>query len=103
MLVAPFPVAGVVHTAPLFSVTSPVNVIARAVPLVDAKLMVPEILVAPVTVRGRLMVTIPPALIVKAPKLRVVPVDVAASLPPFSTTTVPVTVQFAVVVMIWVF
>ena len=46
---APLPVAGSVQTAPLLSVTAPVNVIARVLELVELKFIVPVIFVAPDT------------------------------------------------------
>ena len=57
-----------VQTAPLFRVTSPVRDIVMAVPLVaDDQFTAPEIVVAPVTVKFRNMVTEASALTVNDP------------------------------------
>jgi hypothetical protein len=61
------PLVASIHTAPLFGVTSPVKVIALPVPLVDARLIVPLMLVAPLTLNCRLRVALAPEFIVKAP------------------------------------
>lgn len=64
--VAAAPVVVSFQTAPLLSATAPVNVIVRAVALVDPKFIVPEMDVAPLTVRFRRMVRIAPGLTVSA-------------------------------------
>jgi len=69
VLFAPFPEEGSVQTAPLFNVTSPLNIIARAVVLVEAIRILPEMLVAPNMVMARDKLKIAPLLIVNAPNV----------------------------------
>jgi hypothetical protein len=103
VLLAPFPVAGSVHEAPELSVRSPKKRIALAEALVDANATAPPITAAPFTVNGRLMAAVAPLFRLNNPNTIVVPEEVIASRPPLSTVTVPVTVQFAVVVRTWAF
>ena len=92
MLFAPFPVAGSVQTAPALRVTFPVKAIALDVPLVEAKVTVPEMLVAPCTVNAREQLNLPPVLIVNAPKLAVTPVVVMFNIAPLLMVTEPAAV-----------
>ena len=68
------------HQAPALRVTSPVNMLARAV---VERFIVPVIDVAPDTVRTREQVKVPPLSIVSATKVTVVPLVVAVRVPPF--------------------
>ena len=68
----PFPVATSFQTAPLFSVTSPINVMVLEVPEVEAKPIVPEIVVLPVIVKLLFIWAVPPALMVKLPVMLIV-------------------------------
>ena len=90
MKAATAPVVVSFHTAPLLSVTSPVKVMVRLVVLVEPKFIVPDIAVAPVTVKSRCTVTVPPVLIVSAPNETVVELVVALSVPPLLIVTDPV-------------
>ena len=63
-MLSPNPTVASAHVAPLFKVTGPAKVIARAVILVELKLIVPETEVAPLTVKSRNILIVPPLLIV---------------------------------------
>jgi len=54
------------QTAPLLSVTAPLNVMVRTVVLVEPKFIVPEMVVEPLTVKFRYMVSVAPVLMVSA-------------------------------------
>lgn len=81
----PFPVAGSVQTAPLFRVTSPVNVIARAVVVLELKFIVPDIMVVVVTVKFRVTARVDPLLITRL--LQVVVADMVTTPAPVVAMT----------------
>lgn len=87
------------HTAPLLRVTA-AKFIALVVADVEAKLIVPLTVVAPVTVSGRSIQTVPPELIVTEPNCMLPPEVV--SVPPLFTVRDPVWVMFAVTVTVCV-
>lgn len=84
--VAAAPVVVSFHTALLFKVTSPLKAIARTVPDVDPKFIVPDIDVAPFTINGRYMVRIAPLLMVN-PAQVIVPALVVTELTPVVAMT----------------
>ena len=81
--------AASVQTAPLFRVTSPVKTIGLAVPLVEAKFIVPDIDVVPLTVNPRFIFTVPPLLMISEP-IVCGPLAVDVSIAPLFTVTDPV-------------
>ena len=88
MLFAPFPEAGSVHTEPLFKVTSPENAINLEVALVEEKFMVPEIMVFPLTLNGRAILSVEPELIDKSVHAKLIPVIVEDTVKPPSIYTI---------------
>jgi len=98
--VAAAPVVVSFQTAPLLSVTSPVNVMTRAVVLVEPKFIVPEMVVAPLTVNDRHMVSEAPLLMVRDPHTNVLALLVTGEPAAIITGSVAVGVPFGLHVVV---
>lgn len=79
-----------VHTAPLFKVTSPLNVIKLEVALVDPKLKVPVTDVVPFTIKGLFMVRVDPEFMVNPAQVIVPAAVVIAPAPVVAITAASV-------------
>ena len=111
------PVVVSFQTAPLLSITAPLNVIVRTVVLVEPKFILPDMVVAPLTVKSRYIVSVAPLLMVSAahvydapmvlpctllaPVVAIITESVAAgATPPTQVLPVPQTPPLAVLVLV---